>query len=427
MRVDDDAVDLFGHRPVERTQPGLDVGDRHAALRGDQRAGERRVDVADRRRPGRRRCASSHSSNAIITRAVCTACEPEPTPRFTSGGGDAEVDEQRLRHRPVVVLAGVDEHRLDARVAQRPQQGRDLHEVRPRSGDHDAPHARFLSHPSRRAIIAMNGDVADEISASTSGAAPVPRRHAHSSPVCWTQRGARADLARHDVERAADAHDERHAERLEMVAEPELLARARDGEEQVVGRASRGPRRRRRRRRPSSRSGSRRRAGRVALAKTPSTTSSTTSSVAPRKYTERAVVGSGCARAARRGRCRPLARAAGTPSMRLAQTTACPSAFTMSHDRGSRSSSAGSRSSCDDLRGVDARRAGAEPRSATISRTRRTVSSIVSASTAIPKSSTRSGGRGASHDGLRFRVRAGPRVRPRLEDPAEVVGPAGAH
>jgi hypothetical protein len=44
--VSDDAVDLFGHRAVERAQPGLDMRDRQPVLGGDQRRGKRRVRVA---------------------------------------------------------------------------------------------------------------------------------------------------------------------------------------------------------------------------------------------------------------------------------------------------------------------------------------------------------------------------------------------
>jgi hypothetical protein len=40
------AVDLFGHRAVAAAQPRLDVRDRDAELRADERGGERRVHVA---------------------------------------------------------------------------------------------------------------------------------------------------------------------------------------------------------------------------------------------------------------------------------------------------------------------------------------------------------------------------------------------
>ena len=53
-------------------------------------------------------------------RAVCSACVPEPTPRNTSGVGQAELREEDIRHVRVVVLAGVDEH--DARASGRARQ-----------------------------------------------------------------------------------------------------------------------------------------------------------------------------------------------------------------------------------------------------------------------------------------------------------------
>ena len=44
--IGEDAVDLLGHRSVEGTEPGLDVGYRDFQLRRRQRAGECRIGVA---------------------------------------------------------------------------------------------------------------------------------------------------------------------------------------------------------------------------------------------------------------------------------------------------------------------------------------------------------------------------------------------
>ena len=52
-RVHQSPVDLFGHKAVRRAQSGLDVRDRHANLRGRERAGEGRVGVADHDRDAR--------------------------------------------------------------------------------------------------------------------------------------------------------------------------------------------------------------------------------------------------------------------------------------------------------------------------------------------------------------------------------------
>ena len=39
---------------------------------------------------------------------------PQPTPRLTSGCGDAQLAEEQVAHLLVVVLAGVDQHRLES-------------------------------------------------------------------------------------------------------------------------------------------------------------------------------------------------------------------------------------------------------------------------------------------------------------------------
>ena len=72
-----------------------------------------------------------------MTSAVCTACEPEPTSRLTSGARQLEVGEQPLVHRDVVVLAGVHEHDAGSAGArgEGAQQRRHLHEVGPRADD----------------------------------------------------------------------------------------------------------------------------------------------------------------------------------------------------------------------------------------------------------------------------------------------------
>ena len=56
-----------------------------------------------------------------MSAAVWPACVPEPTPRLRSGLGQAEVAEEDVRHRLVVVLAGVDEPLGDAARARAPR------------------------------------------------------------------------------------------------------------------------------------------------------------------------------------------------------------------------------------------------------------------------------------------------------------------
>ena len=83
---------------------------------------------------GRR--SSATASNAVMMAAVCAAWLPGPTAKLNVRIGNAEVAEEPAAHRRVVVLAGVDEQRLDRRrAAVRGEQGRDLDEVGPRSDD----------------------------------------------------------------------------------------------------------------------------------------------------------------------------------------------------------------------------------------------------------------------------------------------------
>ena len=75
------------------------------------------------------------ASSATMSAAVWPAWVPEPTPRLTSGLGQPEVAEEHVGHRRVVVLAGVDEPLVHAPRAEGRDDGRGLHEVRPRA-DH---------------------------------------------------------------------------------------------------------------------------------------------------------------------------------------------------------------------------------------------------------------------------------------------------
>ena len=128
--------------------------DGNLALRRNQRACERGVDVADRDdlvdgiavepllEPGHHRSR---------LRRVRTGSHLEIRIRL----GDAEVGEQRVGHRKVVVLAGVNEHRVDTDGIQAPQQWRNLHEVRPGTGDDRCPHR--VAHHSV-STIRMNAE-----------------------------------------------------------------------------------------------------------------------------------------------------------------------------------------------------------------------------------------------------------------------------
>ena len=113
--VGEDAVDLLRHGAVEAAQPGLDMGDRDAELRRDERGGQRRVDVAGHEARGRARSPSDRLERSM-TRAVCSRVRAGADP----AGGRAAACRARRRRRPtspVVVLAGVHE---DVRARQPP-------------------------------------------------------------------------------------------------------------------------------------------------------------------------------------------------------------------------------------------------------------------------------------------------------------------
>ena len=55
----------------------------------------------------------SHTvSNPVMILAVCTACDPEPTPKLMSGGRMPSSRKKTFGHGLVVVLAGVNQARL---------------------------------------------------------------------------------------------------------------------------------------------------------------------------------------------------------------------------------------------------------------------------------------------------------------------------
>ena len=70
----------FRHLHVAAAQSRFDVGDRNPQLRGDDAACERGVDVADDDDQVRLFLEADPLSNSTITRAVCSACDPDPTP-----------------------------------------------------------------------------------------------------------------------------------------------------------------------------------------------------------------------------------------------------------------------------------------------------------------------------------------------------------
>ena len=115
--VGEDAVDLLGHRPVERAQAGLDVRNRDAELGCRERAGERRVDVATDAHEVGALARAGRARRPRARCAVCAPCGPRADAEEDVGLGELEVRQQLGRHARVVVLPGVDDPLGDVRAA----------------------------------------------------------------------------------------------------------------------------------------------------------------------------------------------------------------------------------------------------------------------------------------------------------------------
>ena len=126
------------------------MGELDARLGGGECAGQRRVDVAgddaevdlplaqdaldaDERLRGLLRVGARADAEELVR------------------GGQAELRDEDLRHRVVVVLAGVDEHELERWVegGERPVHRSHLHEVRP-GADDEADSGRHAGSVSER-------------------------------------------------------------------------------------------------------------------------------------------------------------------------------------------------------------------------------------------------------------------------------------
>ena len=137
-RVGQHAVDLLGHRAVERAQPGLDVRDRDPLLHRDERARDRAVDVADDHDDGRRAPRRGPARTRVMTSAVCSAWMPEPTSRLRHGGSipssSKNTSDMCGRSAGRCGRSGAARRRAPRSA---PRERRDLHEVRPRAGDRE--------------------------------------------------------------------------------------------------------------------------------------------------------------------------------------------------------------------------------------------------------------------------------------------------
>jgi hypothetical protein len=137
-RVDEHAVDLLRHRPVEGAQPGLDVRDAQAELHRGHRRRQRRVGVAVDDHPVRR-LGREHRldplKDAPCGLGVGAGADLEAVRRRR----DAQLVVEDAGQAVVVVLPGVDQHHVRHR-RERQVQRRRLHELRAVADDGDDAH-----------------------------------------------------------------------------------------------------------------------------------------------------------------------------------------------------------------------------------------------------------------------------------------------
>ena len=150
--VGQDAVDLLGHRAVERAHPGLHVRQRKVPPGGGERPGQRRVGVAvDEHELGRRvlehRLERVHHARGLG--GVRSARDAE----LAVGRGNAQLAHEHRGELVVVVLAGVDQHLLVA-FAQGARHGGRLDELRPVADDGQDPQRVCSSAASSASIRA---------------------------------------------------------------------------------------------------------------------------------------------------------------------------------------------------------------------------------------------------------------------------------
>ena len=111
-----EAVRLLGHPPVEAPEAGLDVCDRQVELDGRQRRGERRVGVAVGQhhvRPKLEHRRFERFQHAGRLPAVASRADAEVEVRLRN----SKLGKEDVRHRRVVVLAGMHDQARDRRAA----------------------------------------------------------------------------------------------------------------------------------------------------------------------------------------------------------------------------------------------------------------------------------------------------------------------
>ena len=131
--IGDDAIDLFGHRPVARANPPSTCATRTPSFCAAM--AQAMVDVTS---PTTRQRSAGESSSSrsyrVMIAAVCSACVPEPTSRFTAAPESRAARRNRptFERRSAVPCARVgiepDPWPIGVSIARRI--GGDLHEIR---------------------------------------------------------------------------------------------------------------------------------------------------------------------------------------------------------------------------------------------------------------------------------------------------------
>ena len=137
--VHEHPVDFFRHGAVEAAQAGFDVGNRYLELRCGQRAGQRRVRVAEDRHqvwPPRQDFALDTFQGARRHFAM----RPRPDAKVHVRLGDVQLAKEARRHAIVVVLARVHQRLAMAAPARLSRKRRKLDELRARTNDGEDVH-----------------------------------------------------------------------------------------------------------------------------------------------------------------------------------------------------------------------------------------------------------------------------------------------
>ena len=184
--VGEDAVDLLGHGAVEAPHPGLDVRHRMPFFCRHERRGERGVHVAVDHDPVGGVALEHRLERRACILPVCTACDPEPTPRLLVGRRQARGRGRRRRSWPRRSAGPVCTMTCSTgRGRGRPKQRRHLHEVGPCADDveqagHRRGNGERISEPPWRGARQVEREV-------EAGALRPPRSPpAASAPIAST-------------------------------------------------------------------------------------------------------------------------------------------------------------------------------------------------------------------------------------------------